>query len=862
MKMLRNWNRQVFTAIISTALLSAGAAAAQNLRSLGIDVSAWQGNISTTSWATLKRATNQQVNGIYGDGRDFVIIRSSRGGTTGYYNQSDADNSDGLNTLSQRYDDPYYVQNITRATAAGLLAGTYHFARPDIIASTFNSGGIANSGTDEANHMIQMAGPWMRPGYLLPVLDLESGQAQRTSAELTTFCIQFSDRINQVMGIRPMIYINGNYASYMQASIVPAIPNLWSARWPNQADPNSIPVQTGHPKDSYTPIYGPWDDPPNPTHPWKLWQYASTGRVNAIGNGANNVDVNVAQGGIELLKDLYVPALWVTNVSGQWTTLSNWNSGLTAVAPVQGTGQVSRVGTLVLPTPRLPAANDNVVLDHPTAAVTVTLSSGAQSIRKLTMRETLNITGGSLTINYVPSWDSTPIAAQFSGPVTLNTNASLSVHTLQVDASRIFTLNGGTLTFNKIILMPGATPAKIVTGGDIIFASLAGAAPVITNGAGGGTTGFIDLNGETSGFNVSNGTDLSVFVPISNGGLNKKGLGTMRLTAANTYNGGTTISAGKLFVNNLSGSGTGPGAVTVNGGILAGTGSIAGPVTLNNGGTIAPGPGSGFGTLTLNNSPALAGTNFFKINRNGGAPLTDRLMLTAGTLNFGGTLVISNSGAALVGGEVFTPFTAPSYNGTFADAKLPLLNNGLNWYLGGLTVNGSIRVNRSPIAGTVTVTNTPNIPLQIPIAALTSVATDADGNAIALAGIDLTTTNGVALTTNSTHITYANGLNVADRFNYVLDDGHGGTATGTVVIVPGTIAQFTGSPTGGSNSVTLHFSGTPDTTYYLERSTNLINWQPISTNIMPANGLLDYTDDFQDLTEPPSTAFYRLHSVP
>jgi hypothetical protein len=51
------------------------------------------------------------VNGIFGDGRDFVFIRSSRGGTTGYYNQSDPDNSDGLNTLSQRYDDPYFVQN-------------------------------------------------------------------------------------------------------------------------------------------------------------------------------------------------------------------------------------------------------------------------------------------------------------------------------------------------------------------------------------------------------------------------------------------------------------------------------------------------------------------------------------------------------------------------------------------------------------------------------------------------------------------------------------------------------------------------------------------------------------------------------
>ena len=213
MKSLRSsWG--LSAAAFASLLLAFGQPAnAQPTRSLGIDVSAWQGNISAANWATLKRATNLQVNGVFGDGRDFVLIRSSRGGTTGYYDQNDANNVNGLNTLSQRYDDPYYVQNINRATAAGLLAGTYHFARPDIIASTANSGGIANSGADEADHLIQMAGPWLRPGYLLPVLDLQSGQSQRTSAQLTTFCIDFSDRVFQVTGIRPIIYINGNYAS-------------------------------------------------------------------------------------------------------------------------------------------------------------------------------------------------------------------------------------------------------------------------------------------------------------------------------------------------------------------------------------------------------------------------------------------------------------------------------------------------------------------------------------------------------------------------------------------------------------------------------------------------------------------------
>src|SRR5437773_9349844 len=68
------------TLLIAAAVLFAAGASALAQRVLGIDVSAWQDN--NLNWATLKRATNQQVSGVYGDGRDFVFIRSSRGGTT------------------------------------------------------------------------------------------------------------------------------------------------------------------------------------------------------------------------------------------------------------------------------------------------------------------------------------------------------------------------------------------------------------------------------------------------------------------------------------------------------------------------------------------------------------------------------------------------------------------------------------------------------------------------------------------------------------------------------------------------------------------------------------------------------------
>jgi len=645
---------------MACAIVLAAADRADAQRLLGIDVSAYQGNLSTTNWATLKRPTNAQVAGVFGDGRDFVFIRASRGGTTGYYDQNDADNSNGLNTLSQRYDDPYYIQNVTRATDAGMFAGSYHFSRPDVVASTTNSGGIANTGTDEADHFIQMAGPWMRPGYLLPVHDFEAGDGIRTADQMAQFVIDFSNRIYAVMGIRPLIYVNGNYASNILGGASVSLRNqvvagnaLWSARWPNQSNPNSIPVQTAHPKDSFTAIYGPWDDAPNPTHPWKFWQYASTARLNGYANGTANIDVDVVQGGIEFLKDQLVPAIWVTNNSGDWNTLANWNSGLTPVAPVQGAGQVPRVGPMTLPAPRLPGPNDTVVLDRTTANIAVTLASGIQTIRKLYVRESLNISGGTLAIGYVPAPDSTPIAAQFSAPVTVNGSGNLSVHTLQVDAAQMFTVGGGTVSFNTINLLPHtSTPARILFAGNTVLSGIANGSATINNGSGTGNSGLIDLGGATRTFNVGKGAssvDLALNVPITNGGITKTGAGTLALNSVNTYTGTTTVQSGRLEL----------------------AGMLNGDLLVMNGGVLALGANA-TGTRTVNGSLALSAGGSFRVRINGTVAGTeyDRLNLAsaASTITLAGALDLIAAQTVPVGAtfRILDNSSAVAVAGTFA----------------------------------------------------------------------------------------------------------------------------------------------------------------------------------------------------
>ena len=95
------------------------------------------------------------------------------------------------------------------------------------------------------------------------------------------------------------------------------------------------------------------------------------------------------------------------------------------------------------------------------------------------------------------------------------------------------------------------------------------------------------------------------------GSLTKVGSGTLTLTGANTYSGGTTVSEGSFVIRNSSGSGTGTGPVQVNEGTLGGGGTIAGAVTIgdNDGARafLAPAAGSKraatlnvFGALILN----------------------------------------------------------------------------------------------------------------------------------------------------------------------------------------------------------------------------------------------------------------------
>ncbi len=258
------------------------------------------------------------------------------------------------------------------------------------------------------------------------------------------------------------------------------------------------------------------------------------------------------------------------------------------------------------------------------------------------------------------------------------------------------TLNGGTLdsTGGNYYARQSWTLWGIVTVLSNALTSVISSSGICGDGNANGIQ-ILDAPYGTT-FNVASGATngIDLYVPAvlfhsywdytNFGTLNKTGPGTMELTAANQYQGGTSISGGTLLVNNTSGSGTGSGGVTVqSGGTLAGNGSISGDITVQPGGTLAP--GYGVGTLTVGNL-TLGGNTIMEINKSF-SPSND-LVVASGTLTYGGTLAVTNVGPNISLGNRFVLFN-PVGSGNFDSVSLPALHGGLGW-TNNIGVDGSI----------------------------------------------------------------------------------------------------------------------------------------------------------------------------
>jgi len=194
----------------------------------------------------------------------------------------------------------------------------------------------------------------------------------------------------------------------------------------------------------------------------------------------------------------------------------------------------------------------------------------------------------------------------------------------------------------------------------------------------------------TNGWVFGGAGNLALSGVISNtvgggtGTLTKNGTGTLALSGTNTYSGTTTVNAGTLLVNNLSGSGTGSGDAVVGiAGKLGGTGSFSGSVTVNTGGTLAPGASIqtlGSGTVSLNTGSTFA----YEVDSGVALGVGADLQKVTGGLNLSGTvaLTFADLNAIPTAFALGTTFTLINYSGSW--------NNGLFTYDATTLADGAI----------------------------------------------------------------------------------------------------------------------------------------------------------------------------
>jgi hypothetical protein len=177
-----------------------------------------------------------------------------------------------------------------------------------------------------------------------------------------------------------------------------------------------------------------------------------------------------------------------------------------------------------------------------------------------------------------------------------------------------------------------------------------------------------------------------------------------------------------------------------------------------------------------------------------------------------------------------------------------------------------IVVNRRPTAGEDTLGTVENTAAAAPVAKLLVNDVDLDGDTLTITGTSATSTNGGTVVLNSGTVTYTpvNGFTGEDRFTYTLEDGRGGTNTGTVVVT----VTSTNAPSQNEVSIALtpngrliQFAGIPGQDYIVQSATAASGpWSNLSPPIAAGpTGIIEY----EDTTTPvPPVQFYRTIAAP
>ncbi len=353
---------------------------------------------------------------------------------------------------------------------------------------------------------------------------------------------------------------------------------------------------------------------------------------------------------------LALDSTWTGTISTSWGTAGNWSSGIPGLPVGSATDKATFTGT----TPFTTVANNNV--SRTLAALEFSASATQYTITNLTSGGAFTLSGQGIVNNSANT------------QIITNTRSFTFTNSADAGTNVLFNNNaGGTLAF---LGNSTATNATIANAGTLNISGLT--ASEISIGSLSGTAGTINLGSKklkTGGLNTS--TTVASVISGAGGVLEKEGSGTLTLTGANTFTGGTTISSGTLQI------GAGGTAGSIAGNILNNAAMI---FNRSNNLTYA-GVISGIGTLTKLGAGILTLT--------GNHTFTGDTTISAGTLSIGsgGTTgsiagnIIDNSALRFNRSNNLTYAGVISGSGTLQKSGAGVLSlTGANLYTGTTTI--------------------------------------------------------------------------------------------------------------------------------------------------------------------------------
>ena len=372
----------------------------------------------------------------------------------------------------------------------------------------------------------------------------------------------------------------------------------------------------------------------------------------------------------------------------------------------------------------------------------------------------LVLEGGTTTLS---------VANTYNGPTTVKNSGTLSIA-----ADDRLGVVPGSATANYLILNNGA----LATTATFTLASNRG----------------IALNGTGGQFNVASSTQLDYGgIASGAGALEKAGAGTLVLTGANDYGGGTQVSAGTLIAAHNTALGT--GSVLVNSG---GTLSLQGGITT-----------AGLQTLSMGNPTAgdsilnsLSGNNTWggSISANPGTA-AGRVRILSSTigdlLTLSGDITLTNGSSAdlVIGGDGNGVINGQLISGTSTSTLFKSSTGSGTWTLNGdnsATFNGRTTISN----GTIQISSENNLgitPGSVVANRLTIGGSANNGTLKTTANMSISANRGITL--GSAGGTFSTNASTTLTVNSIVAGASGGaltkTGTGTLALTAG--SSYTGA---------------------------------------------------------------------